>query len=305
MLDHDLYLTDSFYFNWDRIPDRQDPMNVLLVSPEYFDVIDVKNAHMEGNAGKVNRKLAHAQWNDLLQHYFNLRARGIIRDVKVLSGVEGCEDMVFAANQSFPWTTAEGEKVVLMSRMKHTSRQQEVPYFEEFYVSADYRLLPPPGDFLVEGMGDMLPVPGKRLILAGFGHRTDPDALKAIAAMLEVPIVGLELVDDRFYHLDTCLIPVDKDTVIYCADAFSLEGLRILHKLFKNPIRIPAGEAVNYFALNAHYIPSGLKKVAIAERGTAILFNTFRQLGVEIIETETSEFMKSGGSVFCMKMMYY
>jgi N-dimethylarginine dimethylaminohydrolase len=305
MLENDLYVSESFYFSWDRIGDRPEPLNVVLASPEYFDIVDVKNAHMEGNAGRLDKKKAHEQWNGLLQHYFNLKARGIIQEVKVIAGAEGCEDMVFAANQSFPWISEEGEKIVVMSRMKHPSRQREITHFENFYQGLGYIVLPPPGNFTVEGMGDMIPVPGKRLLLGGYGHRTEVDALKEIARLLQVPVIGLELADERFYHLDTCCIPLDKDTVIYCADAFGLDGLRILHKLFKNHIRIPASEAIAYFSLNAHYIPSTLKKVAVLEKSSAFTYMAFRNLGIEVLETETSEFMKSGGSVFCMKMMYY
>jgi len=305
MLENDLYISESFYFSWDRIAERPEPLKVLLVSPEYFDIVDVKNAHMEGNAGKTDKKKAHAQWNDLLQYYFNLKARGILQDVKVITGAESCEDMVFAANQSFPWLTEDGERMVMMSRMKHSSRQREISYFESFYQGLGYMVLPPPGNHVVEGMGDLIPVPGKRLLLGGYGHRTEVDALREAARLLQVPVIGLELTDDRFYHLDTCCIPVDKDTVLYCADAFGTDGLRILGKLFKNHIRIPTSEATAYFSLNAHYIPSSLKKVAVMEKGSAFTYMAFRNLGVEVMETETSEFMKSGGSVFCMKMMYY
>lgn len=305
MIENHAFFSDSFYFSWDKILTRNEPLKVLLSSPEYFQVIDIKNPYMAENNGKTNKHKAYEQWNALLQHYFNLKAKGIIEDVKIIPGVEGCEDMVFAANQSFPWINQEGEKMVIMSRMKHPSRQKEIPAFEKFYLEQGYKILPPPGNHLLEGMGDLIPVPGKRLIMAGYGHRTEKEALKELAEILMTPIIGLELISDKFYHLDTCFIPIDHDTILYCADAFNSSGLQILNKLFKNHIRIPKEEAMNYFSLNAHYIASGLRKVAIIEKGSVFTYTAFRNLGIEIIETDTSEFMNSGGSVFCMKMMYY
>lgn len=305
MLESNAYFSDSFYFSWDRISGRPEPLNVLMASPEYFQVIDTKNPYMEGHHGKTNKEKAHEQWNALLQHYFNLKARGILTDVRTIPGAEGCEDMVFAANQTFPWITEDGEKMVVMSRMKHTSRQKEVPYFEKFFSDLGYIVLPPPGNYTLEGMGDLIPVPGKRLIIAGYGHRTEKNSLNDLAGLLQTPVIGLELISDQFYHLDTCFIPLSHETILYCADAFSIDGLSVLNKLFKNHIRIPASEAQHYFSLNAHFIPSGLKKAAIIQKGSVHTFMALKAAGIEVIETETSEFMQSGGSVFCMKMMYY
>ena len=71
-----------------------------------------------------------------------------------------------------------------------------------------------------EGEGDFLVV-GEQ-ILAGTGFRTTPAAHAEVARLTGLPVVSLELVDPRFYHLDTALAVLDDDTVAYYPGAFSV-----------------------------------------------------------------------------------
>ena len=65
--------------------------------------------------------------------------------------------------------------------------------------------------FVNEGEGDLLVAgpPDDRVLLAGTGFRTDPRAHAEAAAVLGCPVLPLELVDPRFYHLDTALAVLD------------------------------------------------------------------------------------------------
>jgi N-dimethylarginine dimethylaminohydrolase len=47
------------------------------------------------------------------------------------------------------------------------------------------------------------------------------------------------------------------------------------------------------------------KKCVILQEGNVQTENILRQLNVDVIAIDTSEYIKSGGSVFCLKMMYY
>jgi N-dimethylarginine dimethylaminohydrolase len=221
--------------------------------------------------------------------------------------VKGCEDMVFAANQSFPWVNDKGEKVVIMSKMKHASRQGEVKYFEELFVKLGYKILKLSRTKLFEGMGDTIPHPGKKLLYGGFGHRTDPEAYLEISGLLNVIIIPLELKDERFYHLDTCFLPFDEDTVMICREAFTLEGIKIIEQFFKKVIYIPMDEASTTFALNAHIISdkNNNRNIALIQKGNNYTVKYLKENQAEVVEVDTSEYIKSGGSVFCMKMMVY
>jgi N-dimethylarginine dimethylaminohydrolase len=300
------YRASEINFTIDEIENRIEPRKILMCSPEYFDIIDVKNVHMEGNVGVLHKSVAVKQWEDLRNIYQSFVAENILEEVLVIDGAEGCEDMVFTANQSFPWML-NGEKTVVMSKMRHESRQREVPYFEKFYKNLGYKLLHLQNTKMFEGMGDTIPHYGKNLLYGGYGHRSETSAYEEISKMLNVPVVTLELIDDRFYHLDTCFIPVDEQTVLLCREAFTDEGMNALKKLFKNIIEIPVEEAEDFFALNAHCINDKKtgKKKAVIQKGTTITKKALEDNGYVVVETDTSEYMKSGGSVFCMKMMLY
>jgi N-dimethylarginine dimethylaminohydrolase len=305
-MENKVYSVAEINFSIEHVANRQEPRKILMCNPEYFDIVDVKNVHMEGNIGVLDKALAKKQWEDLKAIYQSFVTEGILEEVYTIPGGKDCEDMVFTANQSFPWIL-NNEKVVVMSKMRHESRQREVPYFETFYKSKGYKILHLQEAKLFEGMGDTIPHYGKRLLYGGYGHRSDITAYKEIATMLQVPVVTLELVDERFYHLDTCFIPINEETVLLCPVAFSNDGLAALKKLFKNVIEVPVEEAETFFALNAHCINDQKtgKKKAVLHPGSTFTKNALIQYGYEVIETNTSEYMKSGGSVFCMKMMLY
>jgi len=278
--------------------------DVLLVTPEWFNIVDEKNIHMKGHAGTTNQSKAKEQWNALKNVYELLGQKGLIGCVHVLKGTPHCEDMVFAANQSLPFISAKGKKTVILSRMKHASRQREIPAFEEFYHTLGYEIITPPEGIVLEGMGDILPVPFTDRWIAGYGHRTSPEAIDWLKKVLPGTITPVELVSDYFYHLDTCLIPVNAHTALFCPLAFSSDGIKLLQKNFSQLIEIPVHEAKSGFALNAHLVQNALgQKAAILQQGNTYTERIFTELGSEIYPLDTSEYIKSGGSVFCMKMM--
>lgn len=306
MIENKIYSPAEIDFSIGEIASRQEPRKALICTPEYFDIVDVKNVHMQGNVGGLDKKLAVQQWNDLKSVYQSWVAKGILEEVLEIAGVNGLEDMVFTANQSFPWML-DGKKVAVMSRMRHASREREVPYFREFYKKLGYQLLELKGSAHFEGMGDLIPHYGKNLLYGGYGHRTDSAAYEEISKLLQVPVVLLKLEDSRFYHLDTCFIPVDESTVLLTPAAFRKEDIGGLKKLFKNIIEIPDEEADKFFALNAHLVnvQKTNRKAAVLQKGAELMKRELNNLGFEVSEIATSEFIKSGGSCFCMKMMIY
>lgn len=295
---------DSVPFSIDDIANRQEPERVLMCSPDYFDIVDVKNVHMQGNIGKTDKELVNSQWQSLKAVYEQLKGEGVLAEVSVLPGAPGCEDMVFCANQTFPWKMEDGEDVVVMSRMRHESRQREVPHFEAFFKTKGFRPLHFEQAKMFEGMGDVIPHTAKRLLYGGYGHRTTAEAYEELAQMLQTPVVALELVNPKFYHLDTCFVPLSADSVMLCREAFTARGLAMVQSLFKKVYYIPEDEAEQYFSLNAHAFVAHGARNAILQQGSTDTVAALKQEGYTIHEIDTSEFMKSGGSVFCMKMMY-
>lgn len=280
-----------------REPARPEPRRVLMAAPTYFDVEYVINPHMEGNVGRVDRLRARRQWAELRRAYEGLGYR-----VEVLPGAPLLPDLVFTANQSFPSRLPDGTPVVVMSVMHSARRQGEVPLVEAWYAQQgfvvvrldDTRI----ADF--EGMGDALWHPGHRLLYGGHGFRSSLDAYHALSGMLGVPVVALRLTDDRFYHLDTCLSPLDSSTALYVEEAFDADGLALLRACFPRLLRVPLAEASDLLACNGH-CPDG--RHFLVQSGSTATISRVREAGFSVIELDTSEYLKSGGSVFCLKMM--
>ncbi|MFN0050235.1 MAG: dimethylarginine dimethylaminohydrolase family protein, partial [Cytophagales bacterium] len=217
------------------------------------------------------------------------------------------EDMVFTANQSFPWVAKSGEKIVVLSKMRHESRKREVPFFKSFYENIGYKTIELQHTEMFEGMGDLIYHTGKRLLYGGYGHRTVKNAYNELAQILDCPIIAVELKDERFYHLDTCFVSLGVDAAMIAKEAFTQEGLDVLHKMYKRVHYIPVNEAIDNFALNATTLfnHSTSKRMAFIHPGAKNTNDILKKEGFEVIETDTTEYMKSGGSVFCMKMMVY
>ncbi len=275
------------------------PGRVLMTTPTYFRVEYVINPHMEGNVGTVDPERARAQWEALRDTYDGL---GV--EVRVLEGVEGLPDMVFCANQTLPYRTPGGERGVVLSRMHAPQRKPEVEHYARFFEAEGYEVhgLDPdlPGDF--EGMGDALWHPGRYLLWGGYGYRTDREVYTRFAEKLGIPILALSLTDPDFYHLDTCLCPLDEHTALVYPGAFDEEGLDLIRHHFERVIEAPEDEARTLFACNAH-APDG--RHVIIQRGCTATNEALRDAGFEVVEVDTDEFLKSGGSVFCMKVMYW
>ncbi len=293
------------HFLINEIPNRPEPSEILMCTPQYFDVTQAINAFMKNDQGelhRVDKEKAHEQWTS-----FRFMIESLSCKVHTLRGEPNLEDMVFAANQSFPfWNFKTGKKAVILSRMRKDKRKGEVPYFHSWYRKQGYEIFElTKGSF--ESNGDALWYPGKNLIFSGYGssehHRTDLQALEEISEIINCPIVGIELTHPDFYHLNTTLAIIDKNTCLVYPPGVGKNGMESLAKFFSNIVEVSKSEAyAPNFACNAFALTDDI--VFIQTTAT----QTIRQLellGKRVIPLETSEFIKSGGSVFCMKIRVY
>ncbi|MCK6526893.1 amidinotransferase [Myxococcota bacterium] len=278
-------------------PAREEPRRVLMASPTYYDVEYVINPHMEGNVGRVDRLLARQQWAALRAVY-----EGLGYPVEVIAGAPLLPDMVFTANQSFPARLPDGGRVVVLSIMRSARRQAEVPWFEAWYRGQGFQVARL-DEFRIsefEGGGDALWHPGRGVIYGGHGFRSSIDAYGALSGLLGVPVLALRLNDPRFYHLDTCLAPLDVSTALFVEEAFDAEGRDLLAACFDRLIPVPIQEAERGLAANGH-CPDG--RHFVVQAGSVVTRERVQRAGFEVLEVDTSEFLKSGGSVYCLKTM--
>lgn len=276
------------------------PDQVLLTTPTYFDVQYVINPHMAENVGTVKKEVAFQQWKAIRATYTALDVHPI-----VVSGQPDLPDMVFCANQTLPFYHPDSDtRGVVLSRMHAEERQEEVPYYAEFFESKGYTVkeLPEELEADFEGMGDAIWHPTRYLLWGGYGFRTNPEAYEALSELLDVPIVLVHLTDPDYYHLDTCFCPLDAEHVLIAPEAFDETGRALVEKLFPTVIEAPDHEARHQFACNAH-CPDG--RHVLIQEGCEHTNERLRAENFVPVELDTSEFLKSGGSVFCMKQMIW
>lgn len=273
------------------------PKTVLMCPPQYFNVVDVKNPFMAENVGKVDRAKADEQW-DLV--HAALAGGGAV--VEVIDPLADCEDMVFCANQTFVGPLADGTKLCVLANMKYPSRQREVPAFEKWFTQHGFRIETMPAEIGFEGSGDAIWHPGRRLIWGGYGQRTQGEAYQRLTKLFDAPIIRLQLTSEHFYHLDTCFCAIDERTVLIDPSGLTPEGVALVKAVFKDVIECADGEAIKGMACNACPV---LGKTIVLQVGNELTVAALRKRGLDVQEVDTSEFIKSGGSVFCMKMYVF
>ena len=243
----------------------------------------------------VDREKAQRQWQALCTALEHAGCQ-----VETIPPAPGLEDMVFAANQVFVGFHDAIGKFIVPSRMVYDSRQREVPFYVDWYRRRGFKIIEIDlGDEHLEGHGDLLWHPDWSRIYAGYGFRsTERGVEKFTDAMskLGIPVVPLHLVDRYCYHLDTCLCPLNNEAVLVYPGAYAAESLASLRRLWKRIHELTAKEAHKFMGngivVNGSYLTPYL---------TPHLESILRGEGLTPVIVETSEFEKSGGSLFCMK----
>jgi len=131
------------------------------------------------------------------------------------------------------------------------------------------------------------------------GHRSLQAAREVLAQRLAMDVEVLKLVDQRFYHLDTCFCPLEGGFVMYYPPAFDDASRAVIEKRVPKERRIAIGEDdALAFACNAVNIDS----VVVVNRATGEFARSLSRHGFEVVQTPLTEFMKAGGSAKCLTL---
>ncbi|WP_367041313.1 dimethylargininase [Streptomyces sp. Je 1-332] len=265
-----------------RFPRRATPRRYLMCSPAHFKVTYSINPWMDPSK-PVDVPLAIAQWEDLRDRY-----RSLGHTVEELVPRPGLPDMVFAANGA---TVVDGR--VLGARFAHPERGDEAAAHLEWFREHGFTDLHEP-THINEGEGDFAVT--SSYVLAGRGFRASPLSHGEAQEFFGRPVIGLDLVDPRYYHLDTALAVLDDaaDEVMYYPPAFSPGSQAALRRLFPGALIAEEPDAV---ALGLNAVSDGLH--VLLPQAAVGLFAPLRERGYEPVAMDLSELLKGGGSVKC------
>ena len=264
------------------------PHVFLMCPPEYFTVAYIINPWMHGNLRRIDNAVAKQQWRALYDTLTDLAT------VRLVLPQPGSPDMVFTANAGL----VKGREF-LVSRFRYPERQYEEPYFADWFMDRGYNVSLMPRDVPFEGAGDALFDRGDGALWMAHGHRSIPAAREIIAERLNVDVVVLKLVDNRFYHLDTCFCPLEGGYVLHYPPAFDEESQAIIEK------RVPAARRIAIdeedalaFACNA----VNIDRTVVVNRATPAFVKALAAKDFSVVQTPLSEFMKAGGSAKCLTL---
>ncbi|MGK7941608.1 MAG: TIGR00300 family protein [Crocosphaera sp.] len=265
-----------------------DQIRILMCAPDHYDVDYVINPWMEGNIHKSTRDRSVEQWNQL---HHAIKERAI---VELVEPQKGWPDMVFTANAGL----VLGDNAIV-SRFYHKERQGEEPYFKEWFAANGFNVFELPKDLPFEGAGDALFDREGRWLWAGYGFRSELDSHPYIAQWLDTEVLSLRLIDERFYHLDTCFCPLTGGYLLYYPPAFDSYSNRLIELRIPEEKRIVVEEpdAVK-FACNAVNINHTIIMNQISES----LQQRLNDVGFEVVQTPLSEFLKAGGAAKCLTL---
>jgi lysine-ketoglutarate reductase/saccharopine dehydrogenase-like protein (TIGR00300 family) len=260
----------------------------LMCAPDHYDVDYVINPWMEGNVHKSSRDRAVEQWQGLFQ---------LLKDratVDLVAPQKGVPDMVFTANAGLVL-----DKTVVLSRFFHKERQGEEPFFMQWFADQGFTVHELPKDLPFEGAGDALLDREGRWLWAGYGFRSELESHPYLAKWLDIEVLSLRLMDERFYHLDTCFCPLTDGYLLYYPPAFDSYSNRLIELRVPEHKRIAIGEtdAVN-FACNT----VNIGHTVVMNKASDSLKTRLKSLGFEVLETPLTEFLKAGGAAKCLTL---
>jgi N-dimethylarginine dimethylaminohydrolase len=255
-----------------------------MCRPDYYGIEYEINPWMSRSRGSTKER-AHQQWNALYELLGNL---GVA--VELLTPQSGLPDLVFTANAGLVFHNR-----FFSSRFRHEVRARETPHNDAWFAAHGFTVEHLPPGMYFEGAGDALfcgPV-----LFAGYRIRSDVQGHQFLAQALGKLVLPLELINPRFYHLDTCFCPLAPGEAIYYPAAFDAYGRKVLEAHIPRLLAVHEDEA-HRFGCNAVVVG----KTVVLNTGCERLAADLRSWGYETRATELDEFLKAGGSAKCLTL---
>lgn len=270
----------------------------LMCPPDHFSVRYRINPWMNPQewAQREPQLLAEAQagWQRLVA-----TLRGLGASIVTLPAQPNLPDLVFTANAAI---VLDG--TALLARFRHSERIGEEPHIGSFFqqlraTGTIDRVVELPADVTLEGAGDCVWDSTRRLFWVGHGPRSDASGSRIVRETFGVQVVELELVNPRYYHVDTCLCVLDGGHVLYVPEAFSITGLQSIYAHVPESQRIAVRAhdaeqlAVNAVCVGRHVVLS---------QCSPTIESVLQSAGYSVHKADIPQFAMSGGSVCCLTL---
>jgi N-dimethylarginine dimethylaminohydrolase len=255
-----------------------------MCPPDYYGIEYEINPWMSRLRGSTSA-IAKSQWAALRDILLGLGVQ-----IELLTPQPGLPDLVFTANAGLIYGTR-----YVSSRFRHEVRSRESPYDETWFAAHGFTVEHLPEGMYFEGAGDAL-FCGETLF-AGYRIRSDVQGHQYLAKLLGCQVLPLELINPRFYHLDTCFCPLAPGQAIYFPPAFDAYGQKVLTANVARLLTVNESEAYR-FGCNAVVVG----KTVVLNSGCERLSKDLESWGYSSVATELGEFLKSGGSAKCLTL---
>jgi N-dimethylarginine dimethylaminohydrolase len=266
----------------------------LMCRPDHFTVAYEINPYMHTQV-HPDPERARVQFEGLVA-----ALEGAGAQVEFVDPVPGLPDLVFTANAGI----VDGGRFVA-ARFRHPERQGETPVDMAWFAARGFEVVEIPGDEPFEGAGDALPfglgIPdGEKdhtVLVAGYRTRSSVTAHAVVSEMIGIPVRSVELVDDRYYHLDLVFCPLDSRRALVAPQGLDRFGIRVLEQLVPEPVWLEDEEAAS-FAANSVVVGASIVMPACTPRLGRIL----EGMGLEVVVSPVDEFLKAGGGCRCLTL---
>jgi N-dimethylarginine dimethylaminohydrolase len=260
---------------------------LLMCPPDYYGIEYEINPWMRVS-NQSNGDRARTQWQALTQ----VLEQEIGTKLEFMEPVAGLPDLVFTANAG---VVHEGKAVP--SRFRHPERQREERHFIDWFTKKGYEVITLDAEMYFEGAGDLLGFP--EFWFGGYRQRSDIRAYDKLSTIFQIEILPVELVDPRFYHLDTCLCPLSGGELLYFPPAFDAYAQTVIASRLEqdNRFAVPSSEAER-FACNAVCID----RQVVLPTGCPETMGWLKKHGYIPHPVDLDEFLKAGGSAKCLTL---
>ncbi len=257
---------------------------ILMCPPDFYGIEYEINPWMSRSRGADSAR-AVRQWQALHDTLISLGVK-----VSLLEPVPGLPDMVFTANAGIVFRDR-----FISARFRHDVRAGESPHDERWFEAAGFSVERVPEGMFFEGAGDAL-FCGPTLF-GGYRIRSDVRSHQYVARLIGCEVLPMELVNPRFYHLDTCFCPLEPGTAIWYPPALDRYGQEVARQNIADLIDVTHEESLR-FACNAVV----LRRTVLVPAGCAALRRALESRHFEVRELELDEFLKAGGSAKCLTL---